>query len=72
MLVIARMPALSGRLTQRSTSDLAILHWLFHQPGFELDLDARVRLVGGRGGEFCREGLDLRRSTAALKAAETS
>lgn len=72
LLVIARMPALSGRLTQRSTSDLAILHWLFHQPGFELDLDARVRLVGGRGGEFCREGLDLRRSTAALKAAETS
>ena len=70
-LVIARMPALSGRLTLRNTSDLALLHWLFHQPGFELDLDARVRLVGGRDGEFSREGLSLHRSTAALTAAET-
>lgn len=70
-LVIARMPALSGRLTQRNTSDLALLHWLFHQPGFELDLDARVRLVGGRGGDFSREGLNLNRSSTALEAAET-
>ena len=69
-LVIARMPALSGRLTQRSTSDLAVLHWLFRQPGFVLDLDARVRLVGNRGGEFSREGLDLRRSSIALQDAE--
>jgi hypothetical protein len=70
-LVIARMPALSGRLTQRNTSDLALLHWLFHQPGFELDLDARVRLVGTRGGEFSRDGLNLHRSSAALEAAAT-
>jgi hypothetical protein len=68
-LVIARMPALSGRLTQRNTSDLAILHWLFHQPGFGLDLDARVRLVGG---EYDREALDLRRSAETFTAAESS
>ncbi len=69
-LVIARMPALSGRLTQRNTSDLALLHWLFHQPGFELDLDARVRLVSGKDDEFPREALNLNRSTSALEAAE--
>ena len=71
-LVIARMPALSGRLTHRSTSDLAVLHWLFRQPGFALDLDARVRLVGGIGGKFGREGHDLRRSSIALQDSEAS
>lgn len=69
-LVIARMPALSGRLTHRNTSDLALLHWLFHQPGFELDLDARVRLVSAKEKEFPREDLNLNRSAAALEAAE--
>jgi hypothetical protein len=69
-LVIARMPALSGRLTHRNTSDLALLHWLFHQPGFELDLDARVRLVSAKHDEFPREALNLNRSTSALEAAE--
>jgi hypothetical protein len=71
-LLIARMPALSGRLHQRNASDLAILHWLFRQPGFDLDLDARVRLVGDCGGDFSRDALHLNRYTSALAEAEAA
>ncbi len=71
-LVIARMPALSGRLSDRSKSDLAVLHWLFGRPCFELPLDVRVRLAGDEGGWHARDNLDRRRAGAALHAAEAS
>ena len=54
-LVIARMSAFTGRLYDRQTADLAVLHTLFHMDGFSLNLDQREHLVSDRfprPGEF--------------------
>ena len=71
-LVIARMPAFTGRLHERWTADLSVLHALFHMDGFWLSLDQREELVSDRDGFASREDLDLRRSSAAWLAAKSA
>lgn len=64
-LVIARMPAFSGRLYERRTADLAVLHTLFHMDDFHLSLDERMALVSDKHQFASRDELDLRNSTTA-------
>jgi Helicase conserved C-terminal domain len=68
-LVIARMPAFSGRIHERRTADLAVLHTLFHMDDFHLSLDERMALVSDKPEFASRDELDLRNSTTAWEAA---
>jgi hypothetical protein len=50
------MPAFSGRLHDRRTADLAVLHTLFHMDDFHLSVDERMTLVSGVGSDLLRPG----------------
>jgi Helicase conserved C-terminal domain len=71
-LVIARMPAFSGRLHDRRRADLAVLHTLFHMDDYQLSLDEREILVSDRDEFASRDELDLRHSAIAWGAATDS
>jgi hypothetical protein len=68
-LVIARMPAFSGRLHRLDTARMAAIHSLLHMDGFGLSMDERLRLLGDGPIDASREALDLRRSTAVWEEA---
>lgn len=70
-LVIARLPALSGRLHRVDTARMAVLHSLFHMAVFDLSLEERLALLDD-WQHANRESLDLRRSTSVWEEARST
>ena len=68
-LVIARMPAFTGRLHQAETARMAAVHTLLRMDGFHLSLDDRLAMLSDCS-HLTRETLDLRRSSSAWDAAK--
>ena len=70
-LVIARMPAFTGRLHQAETARMAAVHSLLRMRGFHLPMDDRLTMLSD-WPHMTRETLDLRRSSSAWDAARNT
>ena len=70
-LVIARMPAFSGRLHKLDIARMAVIHALLHMDGFELSMDQRLEMLSD-WPYATRTSLDLRRSSAAWQEARNT